>query len=320
MSLTACGGGGGGGGEAGGGIVYSGATDQALIDASNAESISTSSFQGGSTGVALGGLGAVQTTETVHQGRPRSLMLVETLEDAFLQLDVSSISGGVTSGAIQSVNGTIPGDCPQNPGDASYTISYDDQTGDFSGSFNFNGYCSEGVAISGSASFSGKIDLNTLNFLNFSISLHTLTVTQGSDSFTTDGDISYDFSTSPKTVTMNNLLIKDNTTSQVFKIENLSMTLVDGSNYVEVNVVSGRFYHPDHGYVDTQTTAPFRIYDRDDWPSQGVLICTGATGGGGGNTVARLTALSSTQYQVEADTDGDGIYDYNSGNLLWDDL
>jgi len=35
-------------------------------------------------------------------------------------------------------------------------------------------------------------------------------------------------------------------------------------------------------------------------------------------TKALLTFLNSTEFRVEADTDGDGLYnDYNSGSLWW---
>ena len=41
----------------------------------------------------------------------------------------------------------------------------------------------------------------------------------------------------------------------------------------------------------------------------------------GGNTKARLNFLSATEFLVEADTDGDGLYDdYSSGTLLWSDI
>lgn len=45
-----------------------------------------------------------------------------------------------------------------------------------------------------------------------------------------------------------------------------------------------------------------------------------ACGGGGGSTMARLAAFSSSTCQVEADTNGDGIYDWNSGVMNWSDL
>lgn len=63
-----------------------------------------------------------------------------------------------------------------------------------------------------------------------------------------------------------------------------------------------------------------RIYNGDDWPSQGVFLAKGKIGEGGGNCQAKLVALSATQYQIEVDEDGDEVFEYNSGPLYWDDL
>ena len=78
---------------------------------------------------------------------------------------------------------------------------------------------------------------------------------------------------------------------------------------------SGRYYDLDEGYVVVSTDSPFRVYDGDDWPSEGVLVVTGD-----GSTKARLTVLTSTTFRVEADTDGDGSYDFDSGDLNWSDF
>jgi hypothetical protein len=94
------------------------------------------------------------------------------------------------------------------------------------------------------------------------------------------------------------------------------MTLSKGTNYVDFQV-SGKYYHPDYGYVNISTPTAFRIYSGSVWPSQGVLMLDGKTGIAGGSTRARLTVISSNAYEVEADTDGDGTYDWNSGSLNW---
>ena len=94
------------------------------------------------------------------------------------------------------------------------------------------------------------------------------------------------------------------------------MTLTEESSYVNVEV-SGKYYDSDYGYVTITTLTPLCIYYNDSFPSDGVFVITGDTGIGGGSTKAQLTVLSSTTYQVEADTNGDGTYDWNSGVLDW---
>ena len=314
MTIVGTGGGGGGGGGASTptGISYTGLTTQATIDENNAEDLAVGAYEGGHTGGAVGGIGAIQSGESVHVDRPRMLKVSQVLEGSLRQVDLMSRSSGTFIGAIYTESGTIYGDCG---GSASYSISVNDQTGDFNGSLNFSSYCDDGVKISGGVSFSGQADVNTGDLLKFTFSFNSLTGTSGSDSFTLNGNISCDVTVSPATITMT-MLLQDNSTGKVYWVQNYTMTVTEGANYVDIEL-SGRYYDPDYGYINITTTTPFRIYDVDDYPSDGVLVVTGNTGIGGGSTMARLTALSSTTYQVEADTNGDGSYDWDSGVLYW---
>jgi len=52
-------------------------------------------------------------------------------------------------------------------------------------------------------------------------------------------------------------------------------------------------------------------------PSSGILLLTGAPGSAGGNTKAQLVFLSSSSYEVDADTNGDDSWDWNSGTKNW---
>jgi hypothetical protein len=116
------------------------------------------------------------------------------------------------------------------------------------------------------------------------------------------------------------MLLQDNSTGKVYKVEAYTLTLTEQVNYADVELLSGRYFDPDYGYVSITTTTPLRIYVGDNYPSDGVIVVTGNTGIAGGSTMARLTALNSTTYQIEADTNGDGAYDWNSGVLNWSDL
>jgi len=303
LAAYGCSGGGGGGG---GGIEYTGVTTQAVIDDTNSEDLTQGAYIGGSAGSAMIGLGAV--SQSGVNDRPRYLNLAGILKNAINQVDVNAPDGIVESGAIIQESDSIIGDCG---GSASYVISLNDQTGDFTGSFTFSSYCSEGVIISGSASFSGDYDDVNSEFVGFSIITSGLTVTSGGDSFTTSGNISFNFQASPATVTAD-VMLRDNTTGEVSWVDNYSLTVTEGPNYEDITF-SGRFYHPIHGYVGVSTPTAFRIFDGDIWPSQGVLLVDGA-----GGAKARLTADPSFSYRVEADTDGDGDFDdYDSGLVSW---
>ncbi|MFC1863916.1 hypothetical protein ACFL1Z_08200, partial [Thermodesulfobacteriota bacterium] len=132
------------------------------------------------------------------------------------------------------------------------------------------------------------------------------------------GEIDIDISGSSLLLTMD-MLIQNNNINRVYKIENYQMSITERIGHTEL-YVNGRFYDSDYGYVDLTTTSVLLIYNYDDYPYSGQIVITGENGIDGGPTKARLTALSDTQCQVEADTTGDGLYDYDSGPILWTEL
>jgi len=309
LVLPTCGGGDGGGGVGGGGVVtYTGITTQATIDSANAKDLSTGAYKGGALG-STGSLGAVQRAVV---NRPYYLDLALIMEEAIVQIDVHAPPGIIQAGTIIRESGTISGNCG---GNAQYAIEMDDVTGNFSGTLSFNGYCSQGVTLTGGASFSGQYDLQNDRFLQFTLSYESITVTSGSDSITARMNISFNYQTSPATATMS-IFLRDNRDGKVYWVD-YSMNFWAVSNYYVDFEVSGKYYHPDYGYVVISTPTNFRVYYGNQWPSQGVLILDGRTGIAGGSTKARLTVVSSATYRVEADTNGDGVYDWNSGILSW---
>ena len=314
--LTACGGGGGGGSDGGGGsggdssISYTGSTSQATVNSTNAEQIATSGYQGGSSGALFG---VVQSGMGGSIEQSRLLMVAQALETAIREVNISE---GIVAGAIQTGSRTVNGNCG---GSYSYTISYDDVTGAFNGTFNFSSYCNDGSTISGSVSASGQINLNTRVIMQFNMSTTSLIFTSGNDSFTISGSFNIIINGSTTTATMN-ILLKDNATGKIYWLQNHTLTITRAATYVD-GQISGRYYHPDYGYITISTTTPFRINNGSKWPFQGVLIVEGMAGSASGNTSARLTVLSATQYQVVADTDGDGAFDdYDSGPKNWSSL
>jgi hypothetical protein len=310
MTIVATGGGGGGGG--GGGapppITYTGLTDPATVNENNAEALSVGALIGYTAGSDIP-IVAVQGSWNSDIELPLNLRLPRVLEEAVYQLDIPSHSVVRPFGAIECESETFYGDCG---GSAYGYVCVDNVSGAFDGYFNFSGYCSEGVIITGRVDFSGTIDVYTYDFLQLNFSFNNVSVVSGGYSFTLAGTVNYDF-TPPVSVTMD-MLLCDNGTGKVYWVCNYTMALTEGPGYVDVEI-SGRFYDPDYGYVIVTTPKAFRLYIYDDWPSEGELIVTGAS-----NTSAKLTALSSTTYQVEADTDGDGSYDWDSGILNWSDL
>src|SRR3990172_2050504 len=102
--------------------------------------------------------------------------------------------------------------------------------------------------------------------------------------------------------------LADTCKGKVHWVNNYAMTISVDEGYVEFTV-SGKFYHPNHGFVVISTPTPFRINSGQNWPSQGVMILTGKN-----STKARLTVNSPptttpTTFVVAVDTNGDDTYE-----------
>jgi len=177
-------------------------------------------------------------------------------------------------------------------------------------SFTFSDFCEGGVLIDGNATFNGSIDLDPIAFNTTTFAFDSLTVIEAEGSFTMDGDISMDFTESP-IICIIEVLTRDNDSGKVYWVNNYSTNIAEETEYIEIENF-GRFYDPDHGYILIKTPQAFVVDDGDDWPKSGILICEGAN-----NTKAKLTALNASTYRVEADVDGDGLYEWNSGVQYW---
>ncbi len=127
---------------------------------------------------------------------------------------------------------------------------------------------------------------------------------------TLDGEISMDFLHPPITATFS-AYSKDIQSGQVYWIKDYSMNITEFAGYFEIEIF-GTFYHPDHGYVNLTTTGPFIVHNEDDWPASGLFVIQG-----GKNTKAELNALDQLTCSVAADTNGDGVFDWDSGILNW---
>ena len=313
ITFIGCGGGGDDTGSVSS-ITYTGLTTPADITDANAQTLSAGALTGGQAGSTFGSIGAIETGTDENPISFRTLKVTQALEDALLQIDLSSVSGGSFTGATQSESGSIDGTCG---GSASYTMQYDDLNGDFSGTFSFSSYCNGGVTLSGGASFSGSLDLSDPN--NPTFESFKITFTHLSDgSSTLDGTINLDVSSSPTIVTFDALL-EDNVTGKVYWIKDYDMSITEGSdglgNYVDLEILSGSYYDPDYGSITVETTTPIRTYASDEWPSDGVIVVTGNS-----NHKVRLSAIDETQCRIDADLDGDGSYDWGPVDKYWTDL
>lgn len=311
FAFMGCGGGGGSEGDAGPGPegpTYTGKTTPAEIDENNAIDIAAGALAAGLTGTVM----TTSEASADDQGAAdlqidnfRTLNVPRILGDAARAMDLSAPLHQWPSDveADRTETGSEPGPCG---GSVSYTVEINDNNGEFEGTFVFSDYCDHGVIINGEADVEGTADpgsgdIITITFWFDSLSDGTLTM---------DGKISMDFSASPITCTLEALL-KDETTKKVYWAKDYSLNIYEYPGYIEVEIF-GTYYDPDYGYVDVTTEEAFVIHDGDDWPSSGILLLSGAD-----NTKAKLIAIDNLSFRVIADTDDDGVYEWDSGPLLW---
>lgn len=307
-----CGGGGGGGGgtnppPATSSITYTGLTTQAAVSESNATDLSEGAYAGADFAASLGSTVSVVVSQGKENRKGSSLpiQLPQIFENSLNKINWKT--GKITVGTMQSESGTFYGNCG---GSGSYSLTYDDQTGNFTGQFVYYNYCEDSITLSGSVSISGQININTLDFITFNFSFDNVTLTMGADSLTIKGDIHVYVSSASVTIT-ENMLLKNNANNKVYWCKDYNLTITKGGNYNDF-AISGTYYHPDYGYVVISTPTPFRIYTVDTTPSSGVLRLAGS-----GNTSAVLTALTSSTYCIQADTNGCGNNEWDSGVLCY---
>lgn len=326
-----CGGGGGGGDDSpqspigAVGLAYTGIETQADITDSNAKELSAGAYKGGTMGASMTVMGVVASQDSPGLGIPRAVEVSLITRDIIKEIDPASRAGGFYFGAIHNESDTIDGVCG---GNVYFEITANDETGDYSGTLNFNDYCTNSsempyvtgdeVVFSGNCYFSGTMDVDTETLLTFSYSFDNLDVASGIDSFTMDGTVELDTTVSPSEINIDLLL---DHAGEVFWINNYTITYTEYSNYVEFEISgSVRYYDPQYGYVLVSTTTPFEVYYYDRWPSKGVLVLEGSLGSAGNSTKIRLEAIPPDLCQVKADTNGDGNYDWDSGVINWEDL
>lgn len=303
LFLLACGGGGGGSNSSSSSVTYTGITTQATIDSTNAENIATGAYQGGAIGGAIS-LGAVQQEQAEL---PAYLNLSLTIEEAIRQMDVSTSTGVADAGAIINQSKTMYG---TGGGNAQYTIQVNDVTGDFSGTIAFNGYTSQATTMTGNFNYSGKVNMSAGTMQQFSLSSDNVSVIEGRKSYTAKMTFSYTFSGTQLAVAMD-FVMQDSVTAKTYWVNNFNLTAWDRTSYLEFSI-SGRYYDPDYGYIDLSTPTTFKINTTATNPYEGILLVTGNSA-----TKAKLTTLSATTYKVEADTNGDGTYEWTSGIKNW---
>lgn len=282
---------------------FNGDTSAAVINVTSAEELAAGAFAGGLISGAAGSSASSQEPIDTQIGVFLPLRFPMSLGKALRKIEFTRISIRLFESNIQTESGIYDGSCG---GSFSYEISLDRASTEFTATLTFVDYCDQGIEISGETEVNGIFERETGDFLTAKFIFDNFT-----DGFLTlDGEIAIDFSDSPTLATLT-AFAEDNASGQVYWLNNYSMNIIEFAGYVEIEIF-GSFYHPDYGFVIMTTIDAFVVHDEDEWPTSGQIVIQGAK-----DTKAQLTAIDHLHYIVEADSDGDGRYDWESGVLNW---
>lgn len=310
LSLSSCGGGGGGTPSAS--SPYTGITTAAVITDNNADEIALAAFQGGDLGanavVPLAPAGDIAVRQPAE--RPTALVLVQTVSKAaMIAVRPPAAAEGPSLRAPFTESAVIPDGLG---GEARYTISGDDVTGVFTGTFEFVNFHGDGGGIiMGNVSVSGTVTQNSIRIL---FNFQSVRIQDVPEDVTAVGtvDLTATIDQVPETGTATlNLFFTDNITLKTVWMSNVVVGNTVGTGTSEVTL-SGRIYLHDYGYVDVTTPIPFHYPDGSSLPSGGQMIVTGRDDHG-----VRLTVESQTRYTLGVELDGDDLYDELTVTLNW---
>ncbi len=290
------------GGSSDGGVVYTGKTTPAVITATNAESMAGAGLNGSQSsstvavgalqGSAVSGIAVAQnivgSASSVVQGVAIGSMaagVIQTTSQTILAADVGAVSGSITLvGQIDDVThlGTI-------------TMTYNQFT------------VPSGTVMNGVITI--KVDAvdSLLNRTNATMTFTSFKVADATNSLAMGGSVHIITAGATDTMTLNFTI--DSNGHQT-KMENFVYVVVSSAapNFMSESL-SGRVYDSVEGYVDVSTTAPMlTALSTDLYPSSGGPFLVK----GSNNTQVRLTPQNVTSVLVEADTTGDGIFDYSA--------
>ncbi|MDX1304371.1 hypothetical protein [Photobacterium sp.] len=300
-------GGGGGGGD--GNIIYSGSTEMATISADNATELAVGALMGGPAIK----ITSASRTDIANSDEKESFLQSSALLHFWptmsgLENFTFSAKTSPEPRTILTETNTFDGNCG---GRLTITINLDDTNGNFTGTQQYDQFCEDGETANGTITVSGSANLVTFDIIAIEMAYSQLSLENSSSSVTMSGTTSVNFSSSTLSLTMNGL-IRNNDTGKVYKVANYDVSLLEGETWIEMTFSSGRYYHPDYGYVEVESSTPFMQYDNNVGPSSGELIILGI-----GETKASLVALTADTFEVTADTNGDGTFDWSSGTLYW---
>lgn len=316
----ACGGGGGGGGDNGGGGGGSTTTTQQTLNQENVDN--TMESFGNLLPVCAMNAAAPEATSTVRTFFDLSKEIVD-------QVEVVYSDGSAMASLVDQSPNSMPGSCSPNPGQVEPTFLIDEAAGLFEGGIDFQDFCSqfesEQVTIDGKGTFNGTFDLNVLEELQ-SATLKFSTTAGGIEITTAEGSANIsitgfslsinqnpDGTSGSITLALSNMTVVTTNSegSQTFTLSGFTATATFSDTGATLNA-SGTVTESGVGSVSFNIAS--LSADTDGNVTGGLITISGADG-----TKITIRPLPGNDFIIEADTDGDGISEYEPGTMNCDE-
>jgi len=250
-----------------------------------------------------GGSGASETPDGLSYTGLSSLASISSTSiasnyvEAYKQLNISDLgnpfpassSSAMVKTPAATESGTITGNCG---GEASYIGSEDN--GYIELTFDADDLCSDGTILDGVMTFSGYENNYTIGFSPIRFIIESSNI-----DYSLSGKFDFTISGNDISLLTQTAIFKNNNNNVSIKVEQWQ-EVVNTSVSPEQLEVSGRFYHPEYGYVSFTTLEPMEM--------DGFNASSGEIKLSGDNSVAYITFYPSSYY-VELDLNNNGSID-----------
>lgn len=306
LAMTGCGGGGGGDSSSNTNpseITYTGLTTKALITEENATALSTGALKMSIQSTTMDSVVGSESNDLVYASNIGSFY--QTLRN----IDFASKEPGMRATDTGTEYGTCGGHCE-------YNISIDEATGAISGVLSYVDFCQPTGTMNGDIAITGLADPETGKPTEITMTLDQVNLTTNDDSIIMDGSMVFQYNTIYNITILADMRFKNG--DDVYQLADYQIIFQSHPYYYEMEIF-GDFYSPENGYVTIITDVSIRTNIWDDvYPHHGTIIVEGENGIEGGPTMSELQILSGNAYLINADTTGDGNFDWSSGLQYWE--
>lgn len=287
---------------------YKGETSEAALTSENADTLTVNAYDGSTLSYLLqqaSDISEKKSTSNTNNDRLLSQIGKKLFQPVTLVKSAIKGSKAATAKPLARTESEVIDD--GDGGTASLTININDATGYFTGAITYSQFSEDGVTLDGTSTISGQYSIAYDAISSFSFSLNALEFDfYSAEILTLTGTLDWtmDFEDDTESLTMD-MIILDEEVEKTYWFDNYHIVTVMYDNGIS-QIITGRYYDYDFGYVDISTPASIFTYYDDSWPVEGIFRCDGSNG-----TWARLVFDDETTL-LQVDSNGNGTIDYET--------